>query len=122
MPFPDINYVTLQCHLLDIHLVLPLSYNLFFLFLCAVFGFLTRRVPENFSESWYIFISVTTNLFIWVAFIPTYFLAFYTYHRVALLSFALVLNAKVMAVCIFFPKVYAIYFVDENTIKATFEK
>ncbi len=46
-------------------------------------------------------------------------MAFYAYHKVALLSLALILNALVTILCLFVPKIYVIFFVDEHDIKVT---
>ena len=119
MPVETERYVELLCNMPLISLVIPLSFNLLLLLLCSILGFLCRGLPENFNESWYIFISVSTTLFIWVAFFPTYIMAFYAYHKAALLALALILNASVTILCLFAPKVYAVYFVDEKTIKIT---
>ncbi len=114
MPFALEEYVELVCETHVKHFVICLSYNLFFMLCCAVFGFLTRKLPENFSESWYIFVSVSTTTFLWMVFLPAYFTAFYAYYQAALLSFCLFLNATVTLLCLYVPKLYAIYFVDEN--------
>jgi len=50
---------------------------------CAVIGFVTRKLPENFNESWFIFISVATTLFAWAVFIPAYFTSYYAYMQSA---------------------------------------
>ncbi len=119
MPVTTEKHVELHCQMTLINLTLPLSFNLLLLLLCAIFGFLTRKLPDNFNESWYIFISVSTTIFIWIAFLPTHIMAFYAYHKAALLSLALILNAAVTSLCLFVPKIYAVYFVDENDIKVT---
>ena len=67
----------------------------------------------------YIFISVSTTLFVWIAFLSTYMLAFYAYHKAALLSLVLILNAVATVICLYVPKIYAVYFVEENKIKTT---
>jgi hypothetical protein len=119
MPVLTEEYVELLCNMPLLSLVIPLSFNLLLLLLCAVFGFLTSKLPDNFNESWYIFISVSTTLFIWIAFLPTYLMAFYAYHKAALLALALILNASVTILCLFVPKIYAVYFVDEKSIQIT---
>ena len=119
MPVPTTEHVELSCLLPVVNLLSPLCYNILLLLLCAVYGFMTRKLPDNFNESWYIFISVTTTLFVWIAFLPTYFMAFYAYHKSALLGFALILNGVVTVLCLFAPKLYALYFVDESGIKVT---
>ena len=119
MPVSSVKYVELLCNMPLHSLLTPLSYNMILLLLCAVFGFLTRKLPDNFNESWYIFISVSTTIFIWVAFLPTYIMAFYAYHKAALLSFVLILNSTVTAVCLHIPKIYALFFVEETQIKVS---
>ncbi|KAI0229622.1 Metabotropic glutamate receptor 5 [Lamellibrachia satsuma] len=119
MPVVTEKYVELQCDLQLEALLIPLSFNILLLLLCAVFGFLTRQLPDNFNESWYIFISVVTTIFIWIAFLPTYLVAFYAYHKAALLSLALVLNGSVTLLCLFAPKLYAVYWIDEKKIKVS---
>ena len=119
MPVATEKYVELLCNMTLYSLIIPLSYNLLLLFLCAVFGFLTRKLPDNFNESWYIFMSVTTTMFIWIAFLPTYIMAFYAYHKAALLALALILNMSITILCLFAPKVYVIYFANEKDIKVT---
>ncbi len=119
MPVATEKYVELLCNMTLYSLVIPLSYNLLLLFLCALFGFLTRKLPDNFNESWYIFMSVTTTIFIWIAFLPTYIMAFYAYHKAALLALALILNMTITILCLFAPKVYVIYFINEKDIKVT---
>ena len=42
----------------------PLVYNLSIIILCGCHGFLTRKLPENFNEAWYIFVSVATTSFL----------------------------------------------------------
>ena len=119
MPVRTEKSVELLCEMTMINLLLPLSYNLLMLFLCAIFGFLTRKLPDNFNESWYIFISATTTIFIWVAFLPTHMMAFYAYHKAALLSLALILNGTTTLICLFVPKLYALFFVNDQEIQIT---
>ena len=119
MPILTEKFVELACYVSLEALVIPLGYNLFLLLVCALYGFLTRKLPDNFNESWYIFMSVITTLFVWVAFLPTYFTAFYAYHKSALLALALILNAAVTTVCLFIPKIYAIFFITEDQIKVS---
>ena len=58
-----------------------------------------------------------TITFLWFVFIPTYFTTFYTYHKSILLATCLILNATITLLLLFTPKVYAVYFVNENKIK-----
>jgi hypothetical protein len=85
--------------------------------ICSVIGFLTRKLPENFNESWFIFVSVSTTLFAWIVFIPAYFTSYYAYMQSAILSFCLVLNCFVTLGCQFVPIIYAVIFIPTNKIK-----
>ena len=111
------RYVELKCERPQLILLTPLSFNLVLLLLCLLFAFLTRQLPDAFNESWYILLSVTTTLIVWMAFIPTYFVTFYAYHREALLSLALTLNSYCNIVCLFAPKMYALFWVKDEDIQ-----
>jgi hypothetical protein len=114
MPIPTEKYAELFCQLPLEGLLIPLSYNLLLILCCGTYGYLTRKLPENFNESWYIFVSVSTTSFIWVIFLPTYFTTFYAHHQMALLALSLILNAYVTLLCLFVPKIYAIVFLAED--------
>ncbi len=116
MKVPTERHVELFCDLPLEGFLAPLSYNLALILLCAIYGFLTRNLPENFNESWYIFVSVATTTFLWTVFLPTYFTTFYAYHQAALLAFCLILNASITLLCLYVPKIYAIYFVEEDSM------
>lgn len=109
--------VELICDLPTPLLLFCLGYNLLLVLLCAVHAFLTRKLPENFNESWYIFVSVCTTTFLWIVFIPAYFTAFYAYHQAALLAFCLIVNGGCTLLCLFIPKIYAIMFVEESSFQ-----
>ena len=89
--------------------------------LLPVVGFLSRKLPENFNESWYMFLSVSATLLIWTAFLPTYFMMFYAYYKATVLSLALSLNALCNLSLLFMPKVYAIYWLSDKDISSSFE-
>ena len=93
------------------------GYNLFLILMCATHAFLTRKLPENFNESKYLFVSVCTTSFLWLVFLPTYFMAFYAYHQATLLALCLIVNSSCTLMCVFLPKIYAIYFVQETDLK-----
>ena len=123
MPVLTEPYVELYCDRPMPILMTPLIFNLLLLLLCCIFAFLTRKLPDGFNESWYIFLSVSTTLFIWIAFLPTYFLTFYAYHKEALLALALLLNALACIVCLFAPKLYAlVYLGDADIITSNFNQ
>ncbi len=117
---PTRKHVELMCDTSIIGLMIPVSYNLLLIILCTIHGFLTRKLPENFKESWYIFISVSTTMFVWMVFLPTYFTTYYASHQVALLAFCLILNASITLLCLYIPKLYAIYFVEEKMLNIVY--
>ena len=116
MPVPTVKFVERICYIPLEGFVLPLVFNLILALLAAMFGFLTRKLPENFNESWYIFVSVSTTIFLWAVFLPTYFTTFYSTSRSALLGFCLIVNAYITLFCLYLPKLYAVYFLAENQI------
>ena len=116
MRVPNEKHVELFCNLPLPGMLAPLSFILLLTFGCACFGFLTRKLPENFNESWYIFVSVSTTIFIWIVILPTYFTTFYAYYQAALLAACLLLIASITLLCLYVPKLYAIYFVNENKL------
>lgn len=119
MPAVTVKYVERFCDQEMIGLILPLSFNMFIIFLCCVIAFLTRKLPDNFNESWFILLSVSATLFVWIAFLPTYFYAFYASHKAALLGLSLILNGLITVVCFFATKIYALVYIDEKDIKTT---
>ena len=117
MPVAIEKYTELHCKLSIGAFGILLGYNLTMLLLCAIFGYLTRKLPENFNETWYIFVSVATTAFLWLVFIPTYFTAFYAHHQAALLATCLLLNGTITMLCLFVPKLYAIFYIEEKDLK-----
>ncbi|KAH9523699.1 Metabotropic glutamate receptor 1 [Bulinus truncatus] len=106
-PISTDRFVELSCDMTLPGLVSFLAYNLVLVSLCSVFAFKTRKLPDNFNESKFMSMCVSTTLVIWLAFTPTYLTAIYQYVRVLLLSAALLLNHTVALVFLFVPKIYA---------------
>lgn len=116
MPVVTRRYVEQLCDLPLNGLIPPLAFNVLLLISCAAYAFKCRNFPENFNESKYIFASVSTTVFLWLAFVPTYFTAFYAEHKALLLALVLVLNSIVLTLSFYAPKVYALYYVDEDKL------
>ncbi len=114
---PTERHIELYCDWSLTGFLPPLTYNLAIIILCALHGFLTRKLPENFNDAWYIFVSVTTTSFLWMVFLPTYFTSIYASNQVILLASCLLLNAAISLLCLYCPKLYAIYFLDEAELK-----
>ena len=107
---PDIlrEYVILYCHTDITSLLLPLGYNIVLLLCCTVLGFLTRKLPENYNESLYIFFSSATTIIVWLAFLPTFFLTHDATYRQLLLPAAALLNVYTMLMGLLFPRIYVV--------------
>jgi len=115
MPLSTDKYAELLCEIQLEGFLIPLTYNLCLIFICALHGFLTRKLPYNFNESIFIFASVVTTSFLWIVLLPVYFTSFLSNDRVVLLALCLLLNASVTLTCLHFPKIYAVLFVEEET-------
>lgn len=117
MPSPFEAYVELYCFNSLAAFLAPLAYNILIIVVCTLIGFFTRKLPDNFNESWFIFISATTTLFAWTVFVPAYFTMYYAYLQSAILGFCLVLNCFITLGCLFSPILYAVIFVPNERIK-----
>ncbi len=115
MPIATVKHVELFCNFQLPSLIAPLCYNLLLIIACAVHGFITRKLPENFNESKFIFRSVSTTCFLWAVFLPTYFTLFYAVHKTTILAYCLLMNSLITLICLFCPKVYVVYFVGESS-------
>ena len=51
---PTVKHVELYCSLPLIGFLTPLAYNVALILLCSIYAFLTRKLPENYNESWYV--------------------------------------------------------------------
>ena len=116
MPITTDKYVESMCNLSLEGLVPPLAFNVMLVGVCLLWAFKARSLPDNFNESHYIFLSVCSTLFVWVAFLPTYFSAFYAMQKTLLLVVALLLNSFIILLCLYCPKVYAIFYVEEENM------
>ena len=117
MPFVHQPYVEVACAV-DLNSFIPaLCFNMVLLVICAILGYLTKALPQNFNDSRYIFVSISTTLFMWIVFLPTYFTTFHSHHKAALMSVCLLLNAYITMLCQFGPKVYAVFFANEDEMR-----
>ena len=119
MPLAYEKYVELHCTQTMWAFLVPLTTNILVLLACTVLAFLNRKLPENFNESWYIFLSVTSTLLTWSLLLPTYFTSFYAYNRAAILAFCLLVNVYLTIACQYGPKVYAVLLVKEENMRFT---
>ena len=117
------NYVELVCDLPERGFICSMCYNLLLVIICTVYAFKTRSLPDNFNESRCICLCVYTTLVIWLAFLPTYFTTPIAYYQVILISCALLLNATVILLCLYVPKLRGLNMDDtlrKNTSSSKF--
>ena len=117
MPDVQRKYVILYCHTNITSLLLPLGYNILLLMCCTVLGFLTRKLPENYNESLYIFFSSATTIIVWFAFLPTFFLTHDATYRQLLLPAAALLNVYTMLTGLLFPRIYVVIKANQRAKK-----
>ncbi|KAK6185981.1 hypothetical protein SNE40_008103 [Patella caerulea] len=109
MPIRTEKFVELYCDMPLAGLLSSLSFNLFLVMICTFYAFKTRKLPDNYNESRYIAFCVDTTLLVWISFVPTYFTTSRAYYKVIILSLALIVNSVVSLMCLFVPKLYALY-------------
>lgn len=103
------KYVELSCTLSTWPLLVQLVLNAILVIFCTYYAFQTRKLPDNFNESKFISFTVYSTVVMWLAFIPTYFTASKSKQKSTLLAVALLLNATVALLCLFSPKIYALF-------------
>ena len=108
MPVPTEKYIELRCDQIAIGFCLPLGFNIAINLACTLLGFICRKVPDNFNESWFIFVAVATTLMAWLVLIPAYVMAFYAAHQAALMALGLLINVYITLGGIYVPRVYAL--------------
>ncbi|CAH1795207.1 unnamed protein product [Owenia fusiformis] len=115
MPNPMEPHVEITCNVSIGGMIASICYNVCLILLCCAFAWKARGLPANFNETKFIMISVYTTLILWIAFIPSYFTASAGHHRVTLRNLALIINAYVTIICMFVPKLYAIFCANETS-------
>ena len=116
MPRPFERYVEATCSFSKATFLVPLTINMSLIALCVVMAFLTRKLPQNYNESHYVFVSTSTTLFVWSVFLPTHFTVGQSEHRSLLLAFSLQINAYVIMLVQYGPKVYAAFWLNEQRL------
>ncbi|CAH1775467.1 unnamed protein product, partial [Owenia fusiformis] len=116
MPVETEKFVEVVCDFPMWSMIASIVYNLVLVLATAALAFLTRKLPDNFNETLHILLSVCATLFLWLSFVPTYFITYRAKHQQMLFSVMFMLTGLVSILCLFAPKIYAIMFIDESKI------
>nr|XP_018669868.1 extracellular calcium-sensing receptor-like isoform X2 [Ciona intestinalis] len=82
-----------------------------------VFAFRARKLPENFNEAKFITFSMLIFFIVWLSFIPAY-LSTTGINATAVSCIAILSSTFALLACIFFPKLYVIYWTPQrNTVE-----
>ncbi len=108
------NRLQAMCVFPLVPFILSLAYNILLICVCVVFAFKARKLPDNYNESRFISFCVYSTVIIWMAFMSAYFAVDSALLEVMFLSLQVIANASLIVICIFIPKIYALYFVDKK--------
>eukprot|EP00794_Sanderia_malayensis_P011929 gene11929-13164_t len=111
------SYTLIHCNSNTNDLIVSIAYNLLLIFLCTIYAFRTRKVPENFNEARFIGFVMYTTCAIWFAFLPLFYGASVGYRNVAL-SLNLILCATTILIGLFGIKVYIVLLRPEKNTRA----
>ena len=111
----DHGVTDLVCDVPTSGLISFLVYNLLLVFVCAILAFKTRHLPDNFNESLFIAMCVTSTLILWGCFIIVYTLSPLKSTRITSMAIALLCNHSVALIFLFLSRVYAVLFGQSNT-------
>ena len=85
-------------------------YNALIILLCCYYAFKARKVPDNYNESRFIALSVYSTVVVCLAAIPVFVTATTALQKVSTICLVLLVNAYISLICLYLPKIYAIYF------------
>uniref|UniRef100_A0A8C3W752 G-protein coupled receptor family C group 6 member A n=1 Tax=Catagonus wagneri TaxID=51154 RepID=A0A8C3W752_9CETA len=98
-----------------------LGYIAILAFICFVFAFKGRKLPENYNEAKFITFGMLIYFIAWITFIPVYTTTFGKYLPAVEIIVILISNYGILC-CTFFPKCYVILCKQETNTKSAFLK
>ncbi|XP_006839964.1 PREDICTED: G-protein coupled receptor family C group 6 member A isoform X2 [Chrysochloris asiatica] len=96
-----------------------LGYIAILAFICFIFAFKGRKLPENYNEAKFITFGMLIYFIAWITFIPVYANTFGKYLPAVEMIIILISNYGIMC-CTFFPKCYVILWKRETNTKSAF--
>ncbi|NXL85822.1 GPC6A protein, partial [Alectura lathami] len=90
-------------------------------FICFIFAFKGRKLPENYNEAKFITFSMLIYFIAWIVFIPVYATTFGKYLPAVEIIVILISNYGILC-CTFLPKCYIIIYKQETNTKSAFLK
>ncbi|XP_008689399.1 G-protein coupled receptor family C group 6 member A isoform X2 [Ursus maritimus] len=98
-----------------------LGYIAILAFICFIFAFKGRKLPEHYNEAKFITFGLLIYFIAWVVFIPVYATTFGKYLPAVEIIVILISNYGILC-CTFFPKCYVILCKQETNTKSAFLK
>ncbi|XP_077015420.1 G-protein coupled receptor family C group 6 member A isoform X3 [Tamandua tetradactyla] len=98
-----------------------LGYIAILAFICFIFAFKGRKLPENYNEAKFITFGMLIYFIAWITFIPIYATTFGKYLPAVEIIVILISNYGILC-CTFFPKCYIILYKQETNTKSAFLK
>ncbi|XP_014721700.3 G-protein coupled receptor family C group 6 member A isoform X2 [Equus asinus] len=98
-----------------------LGYIAILAFICFIFAFKGRKLPENYNEAKFITFGMLIYFIAWIIFIPVYATTFGKYLPAVEIIVILISNYGILC-CMFFPKCYVILCKQETNTKSAFLK
>uniref|UniRef100_A0ABI7X9G4 G-protein coupled receptor family C group 6 member A n=1 Tax=Felis catus TaxID=9685 RepID=A0ABI7X9G4_FELCA len=98
-----------------------LGYIAILAFICFIFAFKGRKLPENYNEAKFITFGMLIYFIAWITFIPVYATTFGKYLPAVEIIVILISNYGILC-CTFFPKCYVILYKQETNTKSAFLK
>ncbi|KAG8510941.1 G-protein coupled receptor family C group 6 member A [Galemys pyrenaicus] len=96
-----------------------LGYIAILAFICFIFAFKGRKLPENYNEAKFITFGLLIYFIAWITFIPVYATTFGKYLPAVEIIVILISNYGILC-CTFFPKCYVILCKQEINTKSAF--
>uniref|UniRef100_A0A8C9PFF0 G-protein coupled receptor family C group 6 member A n=1 Tax=Spermophilus dauricus TaxID=99837 RepID=A0A8C9PFF0_SPEDA len=96
-----------------------LGYIAILAFICFIFAFKGRKLPENYNEAKFMTFGMLIYFIAWITFIPVYATTFGKYLPAVEIIVILISNYGILC-CTFFPKCYVILCKQETNTKSAF--